>query len=1007
MSLISGNATFGADAINCSSNSILGAAAFIDTAINQGTVSAASFSGTASNEGTVVSAVFVDGAVNVGTLTSGTFLGAAVNSGVVTVAEFFGTASNAGVIVEAAKFADTSSNVGTVSGSAIFTDTSVSNGVVEGSVQIGVSVTQGENETLTETPTAYTQPDGFFPNAHYFEGSKSAPADYETVVYQVGAFWYKYDSSGNGSLATGNYSDGTSTFTFANGIKGNSSTPSLNGPYSTGYFLNGTIDNSITGTYTAQDDNVPYYYSAGVAYADGIYPEFYILNGTPTDSATPLQASNNDWYTYSAGVGSPATGLFEDSGLWYEYTNGSRSLYTNLTPFDDNGIWKVYDNGGLVNYTSNAPVYESGSWYTYNDGVRSSVDGVFLYSNGDWKEYVAGNDTPVTANDSIFDDNGVWKQRVQGNDTPQPYTNLTPVYESGSWYSYNSGTKSSVDGTFFFDNGDWYEYVAGNDTPVIANGSIFDDNGTWKQNVQGNDTPQVYTNLTPVDESGTWYVYDNGSKNLAEGRYSNGAYVAGEADTGGTYNSAAPMVAQDDNKYYVYNNGEETPAEGHYSNGAYVAGEPDTSGTYDSAVPVNAQDNSQRYTYLAGEETVAEGYYSSGSYVDGYVDYSSIYDTATPVATQDDNLYYIYSAGTATPYTNATPTNEGGTLYVYDNGTRTALNELVINNNSYYSTDSSFNNGSTVLYDITGAFASGSGFDDLDGDTVSENWSINGSGVISWTAMNEIVIGGYTYYSETAQADLVSGTSILYDDVNKSMTAVITNVFADATNDGTPDQINTNELGVISWTPLNHIITLPEHTYYSETPQANLVSGTSVLRNADGTLAASISGPNYNDVNGDGTPENWSTNENGVISWTGLNAIAIGATYTYYSETATSSANLVNGESVLRNADGALASQPAPNYNNLGNDANPENWSIDGSTGVISWTELTEYTLTVGFDPQTTPTSFYYEGLYFEDGIVMYNADASVLVSQSGLVDSQTQWSTNESGVITTSPYTP
>lgn len=250
MSLISGNVTFGADAINCSSSSILGAAAFIDTASNQGTVSVASFSNTAVNEGTVVSAVFSDGAVNVGSLTSGTFLGTAVNSGVVDVAEFFGTASNVGVIVEAAKFADTSSNVGVVSGSAIFADTSVSNGVVEGAVQLGVNVTEGENQALTETPTEYTQTDGFFPNGYYSGGSVTFPPNYQTVVYKVGQFWYQYDVIGVGSIANGIYSDGTSVanggdaimFVFLNGVKGSqkSIAKTING---TNYFYTGTIGN--------------------------------------------------------------------------------------------------------------------------------------------------------------------------------------------------------------------------------------------------------------------------------------------------------------------------------------------------------------------------------------------------------------------------------------------------------------------------------------------------------------------------------------------------------------------------------------------------------------------------------------------------------------------------------------------------------------------------------------------------------------------------------------------
>jgi hypothetical protein len=351
MSLISGNVTFGADAINCSSSSILGAAAFIDTASNQGTVSVASFSDTAVNEGTAASAVFSDGAVNVGSLTSGTFLGTAVNSGVVTVAEFFGTASNVGVIVEAAKFADTSSNVGIVSGSAIFADTSISDGVVEGAVQLGVNVTEGENQALTETPTEYTQADGFFPNAHYSSGSKAAPANYATVVYQVGGFWYKYDGNGDGSLASGNYSDGTaSVFTFASGIKGASVLK--NGIYSDGYYVDGVIE--------------PFYHNL-----------------------TPQQAQDDGlWYTYVNGTPILANDLLLESSLYYSYSSGVRTLAQGSYNLGNAGNDYIVD-GEVTNLNG-------------SDGntIYSQIDGTYT----PWKDKFYSLGTPYTGSAFYADD---------------------------------------------------------------------------------------------------------------------------------------------------------------------------------------------------------------------------------------------------------------------------------------------------------------------------------------------------------------------------------------------------------------------------------------------------------------------------------------------------------------------------------------------------------------------------------------------------------------------------
>jgi len=348
MSLISGNATFGADAINCSSSSILGVAAFIDTASNQGTVSVASFSDTAVNEGTAASAVFSDGAVNVGSLTSGTFLGTAVNSGVVDVAEFFGTASNVGVIVEAAKFADTSSNVGTVSGSAIFADTSISNGVVEGAVQLGVNVTEGENQALTEEATLYTQTDGFFPNAHYSSGSKAAPANYATIVHQVGSFWYKYDASGDGTLASGNYSDGTSLFTFANGVKGAAYTPSFNVLGS--YYYAGSLTSGTTVLYS---DEALTTIANGITYIDAGVAK-YTTDGSGVVTEEAISQLDASGYYYAGTLTSDTTVL---------YTSDTLETTANSIAYSDGSNYYTTDGSGVVTEEAISQLGASGYYY--------------------------------------------------------------------------------------------------------------------------------------------------------------------------------------------------------------------------------------------------------------------------------------------------------------------------------------------------------------------------------------------------------------------------------------------------------------------------------------------------------------------------------------------------------------------------------------------------------------------------------------------------------------------
>jgi hypothetical protein len=232
------NASFSGSASN--TGTVIEQASFTDTAINTGTVAVAEFTGSASNTGTVTEAAsFADTTTNSGTI-SGTatfsgsaendggtvagpvvFTGTAVNNGTVAEAIFLGSSQNGGTVTLSAVFAENAGNLGTglIQGNAVFADNTVNAGTIQGNAEIAATA-NGEQGTVAGSVTTYTQPDGAFAYGYFSGGSKTAPASYATVVYQVGSFWYKYDASGNGALATGNYSDGTSMFTFANGVKG-------------------------------------------------------------------------------------------------------------------------------------------------------------------------------------------------------------------------------------------------------------------------------------------------------------------------------------------------------------------------------------------------------------------------------------------------------------------------------------------------------------------------------------------------------------------------------------------------------------------------------------------------------------------------------------------------------------------------------------------------------------------------------------------------------------------
>jgi hypothetical protein len=206
------------------------AATFADTTTNSGIISGtATFSGSAENDGGTVAgeAVFADTAVNTGSVAGPVvFSGSAVNNGTVAEAIFLGSSQNGGTVTLSAVFAENAGNLATglIQGDAVFADNTVNAGTIQGDAEIAATA-NGEQGTVAGSVTTYVQPDGAYAYGYFSGGSKTAPASYATVVYQAGSFWYKYDASGNGALASGNYSDGTSMFTFANGVKGAAYTP--------------------------------------------------------------------------------------------------------------------------------------------------------------------------------------------------------------------------------------------------------------------------------------------------------------------------------------------------------------------------------------------------------------------------------------------------------------------------------------------------------------------------------------------------------------------------------------------------------------------------------------------------------------------------------------------------------------------------------------------------------------------------------------------------------------
>jgi hypothetical protein len=414
------------------------AASFADTTTNSGVISGtATFSGSAENDGGTVAgaAVFADTATNTGIVSGAVvFTGDAVNNGTVAEAIFLGNSQNGGTVTLSATFAENAGNLGTglVQGNAVFADNTVNAGTIQGNAEIAATA-NGEQGDVAGSVTTYTQPDGAFAYGYFSGGSKTAPASYATVVYQVGSFWYKYDASGNGAFASGNYSDGTSMFTFANGVKGAAyvpgySTISLGGSdyYYTGSFANGTVlytDTALTTTSNGQiwlvdvnNDGIEEYVttaSAGVLhitykpsydlqYVGGnyTYASSYLLPDGSTSSQLP---GSNDTVlvTSSMNVNEDGTNsldvdsiiLWGGSSVEFYASNGG-SMVGNVKAYGETRIRNI-DIYGVVEMFDNSHV---------GDAV---LHGATLFDNNATNNgNITGNPARIFLTNGLYSENG-------------------------------------------------------------------------------------------------------------------------------------------------------------------------------------------------------------------------------------------------------------------------------------------------------------------------------------------------------------------------------------------------------------------------------------------------------------------------------------------------------------------------------------------------------------------------------------------------------------------------
>lgn len=396
--VILSSASFTGTSVNTGSAT---SASFADTASNNGTTSTALFLGSAVNTGIVINlATFADTAINQSSQIQGTviFSGSAINTGTVEQAIFLGSSVNQGVITLSATFADSALNSGDVQGNAIFADTTTNNGTVSGNALFAETASQGTGQIVGDIDP-YVVPNGYYVTGFYFNGVKTQPINYDTVVHLVNTVWYKYDSTGSCLPATGTYDDGTgSIYTFVNGVKGALVSTWYNDESSAAHTitLNGTVTQSDegNGVKTALFDGTSYIQTNYPGSFNGDFTfetfvkvnnvntgQFFVSNVTGSSTTSWALGLDNNYIRFSHATAGYNISYAVSSNTWYHVAltrvGTTVNIFVNGVLIDSREqITDFSDTTNLFVGTANSQVF-------FLDGNLAGlrvVDGTALYT---------------------------------------------------------------------------------------------------------------------------------------------------------------------------------------------------------------------------------------------------------------------------------------------------------------------------------------------------------------------------------------------------------------------------------------------------------------------------------------------------------------------------------------------------------------------------------------------------------------------------------------------------
>lgn len=290
-----------------------------------------------------------------------------------------------------------------------------------------------------------------------------------------------------------------------------------------------------------------------------------------------------------------------------------------------------------------------------------------------------------------------------------------------------------------------------------------------------------------------------------------------------------------------------------------------------------------------------------------------------------------------------------------------------------------------------------SGISDVDQDGNIDNWRTDNRGYLSW---NMILVHPHPrvgYYSN--DDTVLSGSTILWSGPGTGATRVrnASGNGIDINEDGNTDTWFTNEEGVVSY---YMTVTQPYGHFGYYSAHLTLSSGVSMLYNGRGDGAVIISSAvGVADVDIDGNLDNWSTNTEGVITYSKIVVhprIHFGG---YYSDDIT----LVSGHSKIWNGDGTGATVVANSSGvaDVAKTGNDHVW-VTNAFGTITHSKIIVH-------PYAQFNNYYADDATLVNGYsVLWNGDgtgANVIANSSGIDDvdgdgKEDRWFTGSTGRI-------